>query len=262
MSGGIETSGLRVDYGRGPVLEGVDLRCEAGEFVGLLGRNGSGKTTLLRALLGLVPEQGGAVSLAGRPLDGLRRRQIAQSVAWVPQEAGRAFAFRVREVVAMGRNPYLGRFAPAGPHDRDQIEAALAATDLAELAERPITELSGGEWRRVLIARALAQETELLLLDEPTASLDLAHQLEVLELLRSLAREGRCVVASLHDLSQAARWCDRLIILAEHRVAAAGRPAEILTPERLAAWFGVRAEVRVERDLVSIANVAPLRERA
>lgn len=258
MSATLEARRLAVDYGRGPVLEGVDLRIETGEFVGLLGRNGSGKTTLLRALLGLVPESRGEVLLDGAPLARFGRRQLARCVAWVPQEAERAFAFRVREVVAMGRNPYLGRFAPAGDHDREQIEGALALTDLTELAERPITELSGGEWRRVLIARALAQETDLLLLDEPTASLDLAHQLEVLELLQALARDGRCVIASLHDLSLAARWCDRLVVLADGAVAASGRPAEILSPERLAAWFGVRATLRVDGARVSIAEVSPL----
>lgn len=255
---GIEARGLGVDYGRGPVLEDVDLRFDAGEFVGLLGRNGAGKTTLLRALLGLVPERRGAVALDGLPLERLGRRQVARCVAWVPQEADRAFAFRVREVVAMGRNPYLGRFAPAGAHDRAQIEDALAATDLGDLGDRPITELSGGEWRRVLIARALAQETESLLLDEPTANLDLAHQLEVLALLRSLARAGRCVVASLHDLALAARWCDRLVVLADGGVAATGPPAEVLTPSRLEAWFGVRAEVRTEDGRVAIASPRPV----
>lgn len=259
--GSIEARELGVDYGRGPVLEGVDLRVETGEFVGLLGRNGSGKTTLLRALLGLVPERRGSVSLDGRPLDRMGRRQVARRVAWVPQEAERAFAFRVREVVAMGRNPYLGRFAPADAHDREQIERALDAADLNGLAERPITELSGGEWRRVLIARALAQETEHLLLDEPTANLDLAHQLEVLALLRALARDGRSVVASLHDLSQAARWCDRLVVLAEHRVVATGPPAEVLTPGHLESWFGIRAELRREGGRVSIAEANPVLER-
>lgn len=255
---GLDALGVAVDYGRGPVLDAVDLRFEPGEFVGLLGRNGSGKTTLLRALLGLVPEARGRVIIDGVPLERLGRREVARAVAWVPQEAHRAFAFRVREVVAMGRNPYLGRFAPAGAHDHAQIDAALDATDLTALAARPITELSGGEWRRVLIARALAQETGSLLLDEPTANLDLAHQLEVLALLQTLARSGHCVVASLHDLALAARWCDRLVVLADGGVAATGPPAEVLTSSGLEAWFGVRAAIELEDGRVTIASPRPI----
>lgn len=253
-----EARDLCVDYGRGPVLNDVNLCVRAGELVGLLGRNGSGKTTLLRALLGLIPDASGDVFFEGEPRVGMGRRQIARRVAWVPQEAERAFAFRVRDVVAMGRNPYLGRFAPEGEHDREQIDTAMVQTELLALADRPITELSGGEWRRVIIARALAQETRLLLLDEPTASLDLAHQLEVLALLGDLAAQGRCVVASLHDLSHAARWCDRLVVLSEGSIAAVGRPVEVLTQDGLARWFGIRADLESKGDRVTLHEITPL----
>jgi iron complex transport system ATP-binding protein len=240
----LEARDLHFDYGRGPLLGGVDLSVGRGELVGLVGRNGSGKTTLLRLLLGLMAPTRGEIRLDADPVERLSRRDVARRLAWVPGDGQPSFGFRVRELVAMGRNPHLGPFRPEGEADRDQIDRALAMTDLNSLTHRPIPELSAGEWRRALIARALAQETPGLLLDEPTANLDIAHQLELLELLRTLTREGRAVLAALHDLSLAARYCDRLLVLSEGRIAARGAPQTVLTEASLAEFFGIRAKVR------------------
>jgi len=240
----IEARGVHFDYGREPVLAGVDVELRRGELVGLLGRNGSGKTTLLRLLLGLIAPRRGEVRLSGDRVDLLPRREVARRVAWVPSDAQPNFGFRLRELVAMGRNPHLGAFRPEGERDRALVADALAATDLASFGDRPIPELSAGEWRRALVARALAQETPGLLLDEPTAHLDVAHQLELLELLRSLAAEGRAILAALHDLGLAARFCDRVIVLAGGTMAAVGPPPRVLTEANLSEFFGIRATVR------------------
>lgn len=258
----LEARGVHFDYGRDPVLTGVDLAVRRGEMVGLLGRNGSGKTTLLRLLLGLIAPRHGEILLSSDSIGALSRREIARRVAWVPGEAQPNFGFRVRELVAMGRNPHLGAFRPEGERDRALIAHALAATDLGPLRDRPIPELSAGEWRRALVARALAQETPGLLLDEPTAHLDVAHQLELLELLRSLATEGRAVLAALHDLALAARFCDRLLVLAGGTVAEEGPPGRVLTEANLSEFFGIRATVRPSEVGLTIdveASAAPVR---
>lgn len=218
--------GLTVTRGGRAVIQGVDLRIGAGEFVGLLGPNGAGKTTLLRAALGLLPA-GGHSSLAALP--GAAR---ARTAAFLPQAREIAWPMPVEAVVALGR-------AAHSPADRAAVEAALAALNLGALRHRPATALSGGEQARVLIARALAQDTPLLLADEPVAGLDPAAQIGVMRLFRGLAEEGRTVLASLHDLGLAARHCTRLILLHQGRLVADGPPREVLTPERMAEVFGV-----------------------
>ncbi len=177
----LEARKLGFSYDEGSLIDGLDLACGAGEFVGLIGPNGAGKTTLLQLLMGLLPPQRGGVFLGGEPVEALSRREVALRVALVPQEVSLSFALTVREVVAMGRNPHLGRFAPEGARDLARVQFALEATETAALAERRVDALSGGERQRVLIARAMAQEAPVLLLDEPTANLDLNHQLEVLQ---------------------------------------------------------------------------------
>jgi cobalamin transport system ATP-binding protein len=232
-------------YDGRPVLKKVSLAVEAGEFVGLIGANGSGKTTLLRALLGLLKASGEA-RLCGDSLWTLDRQEIARRATMVHQDTRVDFAFTSRDIVAMGRTPYLGRFKPEGASDKEAIARAMRETGTTELAERPVTELSGGERQRVHLARALAQETLVILLDEPTANLDLAHQFEALELVRGFTRAGGAALAAIHDLTLASRFCDRLLLLSGGEIVAAGAPAVVITEENLEKHFALRA--RVKRD--------------
>ena len=232
-------------YDGRPVLKEVSLAVEAGEFVGLIGANGSGKTTLLRALLGLLKASGEA-RLCGDSLWTLDRQEIARRATMVHQDTRVDFAFTSRDIVAMGRTPYLGRFKPEGASDKEAIARAMRETGTTELAERPVTELSGGERQRVHLARALAQETLVILLDEPTANLDLAHQFEALELVRGFTRAGGAALAAIHDLTLASRFCDRLLLLSGGEIVAAGAPAVVITEENLEKHFALRA--RVKRD--------------
>jgi iron complex transport system ATP-binding protein len=234
---------LSFAYDGRPVLKGVSLAVEAGEFAGLIGANGSGKTTLLRILLGLLPASG-EVRLCGDPLESLNRREIAKRATIVPQETRIDFAFTVREIVAMGRTPYLGRFTPERAVDREAITRVMCETGISDLAERHVTELSGGERQRVHLARALAQRTRIILLDEPTANLDLTHQYDAFELVLEFARSGGAALAAIHDLSLAARFCDRLLLLSEGKIVAAGSPPEVITESNLAHHFALRASVR------------------
>lgn len=242
----LEARGVTFGYPGREVLRQVSLSLAAGELVALAGPNGAGKSTLLRSLLGLHAPRAGTVTLGGRPIGELARREIARLAALLPQDSDGAseLPLTVREVVALGRLPHLGRFQPEGPGDDEAIERALASTDTEALAARPMTELSGGERHRVHLARALAQGAAVLLLDEPTAGLDLAHQLQALDLLRATVDQGRGAIVALHDLSLAARCCDRIVLLAEGAVQADAPPADVLTPETLARVFGVHAEVR------------------
>ena len=227
-------SGLSVHRGLCPVLDGIDLSVGPGEFVGLLGPNGAGKTTLLRAAMGLLPARGVA-SLA--ELGPLAR---ARHAAYLPQGREIAWPMPVGAVVALGR---IAHGEGASPQDRAATEAAMAALGLGAMRDRDATALSGGEQARVLIARALAQETPLLIADEPIAGLDPAAAIRVMTLFASLARQGRGVVAALHDLGLAARHCTRLVVLHQGRIAADGPPAEVLTPDLLARVFGIRAHL-------------------
>ncbi|OWU86709.1 ABC transporter [Oceanicola sp. 22II-s10i] len=223
---------LSVSLGGRPVLRDLSFRVEAGELVGLIGPNGAGKTTLLRAVLGLIPD-GGASSLAALP-----RNARARHAAWMPQSREIAWPVPVEDLVTLGRMPHGQRGTVA---DRAAVEAAIAHMALGPLRNRIATQLSGGEQARALIARALAQETPLLMADEPTAGLDPEHQIATLETFDALARDGRGVVLSLHDLGLAARHCTRLILLAGGDILADGAPSDVLTPELLAQAFHIRA---------------------
>jgi iron complex transport system ATP-binding protein len=244
MSALVEALGLGFDYPGHEVFSDVSFQLRAGELLALSGPNGAGKSTLLRLLLGLHAPRAGRVTLGGTALGELGRRDIARRAALLPQDSPMELPLTVREVVALGRLPHLGRFQPEGPDDLRAVEHALEMTDTAALAGRRVTELSGGERHRVHLARALAQEAPVLLLDEPVAGLDLSHQLQALDLLRATVDEGRGAVVALHDLSLAARRCDRMLLLAAGGLRADAPPAEVLTPDTLARWFGVRAEVR------------------
>jgi ABC-type cobalamin/Fe3+-siderophores transport system ATPase subunit len=232
---------LTFSYQDRDVLGGVSLRVTRGELLGVLGPNGSGKTTLVRCLMGFLPPKGGRVTLGGRELASWPRRALARQIAVVPQAMPTDFPLRVRELVMLGRVPHLparGLGFESAP-DLEATEAALAAASISELADRPLHELSGGELRRAFVARALAQDTPFLLLDEPTSGLDLRHQLGILELLRRRAREGRAILAVMHDLNLAAAHCDRVVVMQDGLIAADGAPDTALEPRILSDVYGV-----------------------
>jgi iron complex transport system ATP-binding protein len=232
-------------YGTKPVLHGVSVDVVDGEFLGLIGPNGSGKTTLLRAISGVVVPREGRVLLRGVDLQDISRRRLAQTMALLPQDLALDFSFTVREVTLMGRSPHLPRFGYETRRDLEIVERAMELTDVAHLADRIITETSGGERQRVFIAMCLAQEPELLVLDEPTNHLDIAHQLYCLDLIRKLNRQtGMTVISVFHDLNLAAEYCDRLVVLDHGRVEALGPPEEVLTAEMILRVFGVRVSVQ------------------
>lgn len=244
----IRLRNLSMDYGGGAILQGLDLSLAPGPMVGLIGPNGAGKSTLLKLMMGLLRPTTGSIEIDGRALQGYRRRALARRMTLVPQETQIDFAFSVEEVVAMGRNPHLGRFEVPGERDLEIIQQAMSQTGTAELAERTISTLSSGERQRAMIARAIAQQTPIVLLDEVTANLDLSHQLAVLELVHDLARNGRLVIAAIHDLTLASRFCDRLILLADGRIRADGPPRAVLTEANLRHWFAVEAQIEEASD--------------
>lgn len=222
-----------------PVLSGVSFTAAAGSVTALLGINGAGKSTLLRALAGVLPAVAGRILVGGEALAGLAPRERARRVAWVPQRSLPAGGNSARNVVAMGRFAHQGLLARLSTADAAAIAGALAAVDALALAERPFRTLSAGEQQRVLLARALATGAPVLLLDEPTAALDLGHALDLLALLRRLAGEGRCVIAALHDLEQARTTADRALLLHDGGIAAAGAVPAVLAAPAFAAGFGV-----------------------
>jgi iron complex transport system ATP-binding protein len=235
----VVVEGVSFAYGPHPALAEVSMVARAGELVALLGPNGAGKSTLLRLAAGLLAPASGSVRVAGLPAHAAPRRALARVCALVPQEPRAPWPFTVREAVMMGRAPRQGLLGLAGPFDHGAVAGALRACDLEHLADRRLDALSGGERRRVFFARALAQEPRVLLLDEPTAFLDLAHQVAAMEMARVAARAGICVVAVLHDLNLAAAAADRLVVMSRGRVVADGPPGEVLTAERVQEVWGV-----------------------
>jgi iron complex transport system ATP-binding protein len=239
----LSVEGVSVALGGSTVLSDVTASAERGRFVGLVGPNGAGKTTLLRTVSGALTPDSGRVRVAGEVVSDLSSRAASRLVATLPQDTTLAFDFDVRETVAMGRTPYVSRFGRRTSEDRDAVESAMARTDVADFADRSVTSLSGGERQRVLLARALAQDTPLLLLDEPTASLDIAHQIRTLELVRRLVDDGTTVVAAIHDLNLAAHYCDDVWLLSDGDLLATGTPEEVLTEARLSGAFDTDAVV-------------------
>ena len=252
----VDVRDIVAGYGDESVLDGVSLSVERGEFVGLVGPNGAGKTTLLQTINGVLEPDGGQVLVDGVAVHDLSSRAASRRVATVPQDTTVAFEFPVEAVVEMGRTPHRGRFS-GDPDGREAIERALDRTDTARFRERPVGSLSGGERQRVVLARALAQATPALVLDEPTASLDVNHQVRTLELVRALTREGKGALAAIHDLDLAARFCDRLAVLADGDVRAVGPPEEVLTGERVATAFDTPAAV-VPSPVTGAPTVTPL----
>jgi iron complex transport system ATP-binding protein len=240
-----------------PAVTGVSLGVEPGSLLAVAGPNGSGKSSLVRALLGLLPLEAGTVTIAGRPLAAWSRVELARLVAVVAQREESVFPLRVREVVMLGRYVHLGPLAAERAEDRDAVREALERCDVAGLSERRVDQLSGGEWQRVRVARALAQQPRALLLDEPTTSLDVRHEMELFELVASLVSGGLAALVVTHGLNLAARFADRMLLLDGGRAVAAGPPADVLRPGLLADVFQWPVAVRPLDD--GSPQVVPLR---
>jgi iron complex transport system ATP-binding protein len=236
------------------ILDAASCRAERGRITAIIGPNGAGKSTLLRAMAGLLPLERGAVEIDGRALSSFDRRDLARQIAYLPQDRTVHWPLAARAIVGLGRLPHRG-----GSASDSAIDGAMRAMDVLALADRPISQLSGGEQARVLVARALAQESGILIADEPTAGLDPAHALELFAIFTRLAAEGRAVVIALHDLTLAARFCHHVVLLVAGRVAASGPTAEVLTPELLSAAFGVSIASGMIEGVPVIVPVAPRR---
>jgi iron complex transport system ATP-binding protein len=243
--------------GERQILSNISCELGEGELVGLVGANGAGKTTLLRVLMGLLTASSGDVWIQKMPLHRYSPRSLARRITLVPQDTGIAYPFAVRDLVAMGRHPHLRRFVPMTTTDRAIVDNAMRSLEVLAMADRPVTALSGGEKQRVLIARALAQQTPVILLDEATASLDLCHQLDVLNAAKKLAQKGHMVIAAIHDLTMASRFCSRLLMMSKGQLVANGNPAEVLTQASLREHFTVSASIRPSEEVAGL-TVTPL----
>ncbi|HET6547883.1 MAG TPA: ABC transporter ATP-binding protein [Solirubrobacter sp.] len=257
MAAALEAHDLTVGYGDRAVVAGLDLAIPRGRTTAVVGANGCGKSTLLRALARLLKPRGGTVLLEGRALAELPTRAVARRLGLLPQSPVAPEGLTVEDLVARGRHPHQGLFRRWSADDEAAVEEALAATGTTDLRDRPLDELSGGQRQRAWIALALAQQTELLLLDEPTTFLDIAHQVEVLELLDGL---GRTVVMVLHDLNQACRYADQLVALREGRLYAAGAPGDIVDEVFVRDVFGLDARV-VEDPVTGTPLCLPIARR-
>lgn len=239
---GLSAQEISVERGGARLVHGVTLNAQPGTFHTLIGPNGSGKSTLLRALAGLWPTATGQVALDGLSLRSIVRRDLARAISYVPQDTRIDFAFTVQEIAAMGRFAHRGRFERETPADSSAVEQALERCDVARLRHRAVNSLSGGERQRVVIARSLAAQARYVLLDEPTANLDIRHAVEVFELCHRLAAEGQAILLATHDLASAARYASVVTVMANGQVAASGKATEVLTPALVAGVFGVQME--------------------
>lgn len=240
----LQAENIQTAYGNKPVLKGINLRLSPGKIVSVIGPNGSGKSTLLRALSGVLPLQAGRIWVQNRDLNQLSPIERARHIAVVPQAINLPPAFTAFETVLLGRTPYLNWFGSASQRDLAAVEQAMQRTHILDLAHRAVGELSGGEQQRVMLARALAQSAPILMLDEPTAHLDLQYQISLLELIRCLAREENlAVLIILHDLNLASRYADEVAVLVNGRLLAEGSPHDVLTPGLLSQVYQVPLQV-------------------
>jgi len=240
----LSIEGLSVSYGKRRVLQDVSLSVKSGQVLALIGPNGSGKSTLIRAVSGVVPVAGGNIHVDGRAVSDLSTPERARYLAVVPQAHNMPPAFSVYESILLGRTPYLGWMGRAGDQDHERVRYALERTQMLPLADRLVGELSGGEQQRVLLARALAQDTPVMLLDEPTTHLDLQHRESLVNLVRELALgKNLAVLMVLHDLNMASLYADRISLLVEGRIQATGSPAEVLTESTLSHVYNMPVHI-------------------
>lgn len=240
----IQASQLNLGYNRKTIVKEFNLAITSKTIVGLVGPNGSGKTTILRALAGLLHPRAGVVLVQGESLAQLDSRKRARQIAWVPQRESLVWSLSIEEAVQLGRAPHRGWFLPYTKQDHRMVDWAIELTELDDLKDRPVDQLSGGEFQRVLIARALAQEPEILLLDEPTTNLDVHHQIQLLDLIKRLANKKELtVIMAIHDLNLAVRYCDQLILLHDGQQKGIGKPEKVLTKDNLQTVFGIEAKL-------------------
>ena len=246
-------------YGDRLILEDVNLSVKKGEFVGLIGSNGTGKSTLIKCISGLLPLQGGEITICGKTHSRLKNRERARLVAVVPQSYHVEYDFTVEDIVMMGRNPYLGFGKKESQEDYDIVEKAMKLTNTEIFRGRLYNELSGGERQRVVLARAIAQKPEIILLDEPTSALDVHHQIEVMELITYLnEKEHMTVVAVLHDINMASRFCHRMVLLQRGRVAVDGIPSEVISRENMESLYNMKLVIR-ESPMFGKPEIVPIR---
>jgi iron complex transport system ATP-binding protein len=245
---------ISFSYREKPVLDGVSLEVKKGEILGILGPNGCGKTTLLKILNRNLHPQGGKVLMDDVDLEEISKKKIARHIAVVPQSNEIRFAFSVRDIVTMGRMPFLDNFKGESSNDLQIVEEAMEKTNISEFADRLINTMSGGERQRVIIARALAQRPDILLLDEPTLHLDINHQFEILDLVKKLSDEqSLTVVIVSHDLPMVAKYCDRMILIHDHRIFAMGTTEEVLTRENMRTVFNIEAVLEYDETLKGLS---------
>jgi len=242
----LRTENLTVSYGAQTVLDGLSLALPAGKITALLGPNGCGKSTLLNCFSRLLTPDSGEILLDEKPIAGFSARQLARRLALLPQHHLSPEGITVRELVSYGRSPWLSLWGRLSAEDNERVNVAMSQTRTRNLADRRLTQLSGGQRQRAFLAMVLAQDTPLILLDEPTTYLDINHQVELMRLMVELKRQGKTVVTVLHDLNQASRYCDHLVVLASGRVMAQGAPEAVMKPELLKTVFSVEAEIHTE----------------
>lgn len=254
----IDVDDLCAGYGSEDIIREISFGAKKGEFIGIIGPNGSGKTTLLKAISRVLESSGGVVTLEGRALSDFGQKELARIMSVVPQETAMNFSYTVADIVMMGRFPFKERFTKEDADDYRIVREAMEVTNVAHLADRAVTDISGGERQRVIIARALAQQPKVLLLDEATAHLDINHQVEILSIIRDLG-ENVTKIGVFHDLNLAAEFCDRIVLMADGQVRAIGTPAEVLTMERLRDEYGITAMVQTN-PLTGRPLIMPLSE--
>ena len=257
----LEAGNIAATLGGTRIPAGIDFRVGGGEVVGLIGPNGAGKTTLLRILAGLLRPVAGSVRLDGRPTTDIDRRAHARMVGYLPQGGEAHWAVTVETLVTLGRSPHIGLWRAPSEMDRVAVARAMDICDVGRFADRPMPSLSGGERARAFLARVLAGEPKIILADEPVAGLDPAHQLDVMETLRDRARAGTAVAVVMHDLSLAARFCNRLVMISNGLVAADGPPATVLSTENLARYYGISAHQGLIDGLPYVLPIDRVRSR-
>ncbi len=257
MKNNLSVNALSFSRMETPVLKGLDFSTQPGERIGLIGPNGAGKSTLLKLLIKLLTPDSGHITLNGTPYTAWSQKALARTIAYLPQNPVLADGFSALEVVMMGRYARLGRFESISKKDEQLAWDAMSETESVDFAHRQFNALSGGEQQRVLLARALSQEAQILLLDEPTASLDLHHQLHFFKLLQSIEKTGRTVLLAIHDLNLAARYCNRLILLHQGKLVSDGTPETVLTSKHLLSVYGISAEISRNQQIDRL-SVLPL----